>query len=256
MSWVAVSAAVTVAGMGVQAKASRDQQNALASTRLKEVSRQGEIMRKQMGLQKQQEEDSLRARRSFQENTLPAFTRENVEQDTADQSAKFAQALQAAGDQAYAGSTGGDASQDTGTVSVEEAAPSYGGNSYRNALNTQLSYAKSFDDQQAQAQAALMALGRARELGIERLGQSGEGISLINNQMTALNRPIQANDLFSQSSSKLYETEAERAANKGSTTRLVGQTLQGLGQLGYGARTAGAPVRTGTSQAPLRALPV
>jgi hypothetical protein len=247
MSWVAVSAAVTVAGMGVQAKASRDQQNALANTRLKEVSRQGEIMRKQMGLQKQQEEDSLRARKSFQENTLPAFTRENVEQDTADQSAKFAQALQAAGNQAYAGSMGGDASQDTGTVSVEEAAPSFDGNSYRNALNTQLSYARDFGNQQAQSQAALMALGRARELGIDRLRQSGEGISLVNNQMTALNRPIQANDLYSRASSKLYETEAERAANKGAGTRLAGQALQGLGQLGYGAATANAP---------LKALPV
>jgi len=257
MSWVAVSAAVaTAAGIGMQAKASSDQQNALAGARLKEVGRQGDIMRKQMDLQKQQEEDSLRARKSFQENTLPAFTRENVEQDTNDQSARFAQALQAASDQAYAGSMGGDASQSTGTVSVEGATPSADTNSYRNALNTQLSYARDFGNQQAQSQAALMALSRARELGIDRLRQSGENISLVNNQMSALNRPIQANDLFSQASNRLYQTEAEKAANAGAGTMLAGQALQALGQLGYGASTANGPVRTGTAQNPLRAIPV
>lgn len=239
--------AATVGGIGLQAKASSAQQSALAGSRLREASRQSEIMQKQMGLQKQQEADALRARQSFQDNTLPAFTRENVEADTNDQSAKFAQALQAAGNQAYAGSTGGDASQATGTVSVEDAAPSSDTNSYRNALNTQLSYAKDFGNQQAQAQAALMALGRARELGIDRLRQSGENISLVNNQMSALNRPIQANDLYSQASSRLYQTEAERAANKGAGTMLAGQALQGLGQLGYAA---------GTAKAPPRAIPV
>jgi hypothetical protein len=242
--------------MGLQAKASRDQQSAMARTRLQEVSRQGDIMRKQMSLQKQQEADALRSRKSFQDNTLNAYTRENVDADTADQTNKFAQALSAAGDQAYAGSMGADASQPTDTVSVEGAVPSYGNNSYRNALNTQLSYAQGFGDQQARAQAALMALGRARELGVDRLRQSGEGISLVNNQMNALNRPIQANDLYSQASSRLYQSDAERAANKGSGMMLTGQALQGLGQLGYAATTANAAPRVGTAQAPLRALPV
>ena len=239
----------------MQAKGSRDQQSAMANTRLQEVSRQSEIMRKQMGLQKQQEEDSLRARKSFQDNTLPAITRENVEADTTDQAANLAQALEAAGNQAYAGSIGGDVSQATGAVSVE-GEPSSDTNSYRNALNTQLSYAKDYGSQQAQAQAALMALARARELGIDRLRQSGENISLINNQMSALNRPIQANDLYSQASSRLYENESETAANKGAGTMLAGQGLQALGQLGYSYGTSKAPVRTGTMQSPLKALPV
>jgi hypothetical protein len=247
--------ASTAAGIGLQASASRSQQSAMANARLQELGRQGEIMRKQMGLQKQQEEDSLRARKSFQDNTLNAITRENVEGDTTDQSAKFAQALQAAGDQAYAGSMGGDVSQATGAVSVE-GNPSSDTNSYRNALNTQLSYARDFGSQQAQSQAALMALGRARELGADRLRQSGENISLVNNQMSALNRPIQANDLYSQASSRLYQSDSERAANKGAGAMLAGQALQSLGQLGYGYGTSKVPVRTGTMQSPLRALPV
>jgi hypothetical protein len=256
MTWALVSAAVAVAGTAVSVKGSRDQQSAMAKTRLQEVSRQSEIMRKQMGLQKQQEEDSLRARKSFQENTLPAFTRENVEADTTDQAVNFAQALQAAGNQAYAGSMGGDTSQATGTVSVEGGLPSSDTNSYRNALNTQLSYAKDYGSQQAQAQAALMALGRARELGVDRLRQSGENISLINNQMSALNRPIQANDLYSQASSRLYENDSETAANKGAGTMLAGQALQSLGQLGYSYGTSKAPARTGTASSPLKAIPV
>jgi len=239
--------AATVGGIGLQAKAANQQQNAMSAARLREVSRQGEIMQKQMALQKQQEDDSLRARKSFQDNTLNAFTRDNVEADTNNQTNQFAQALQAAGNQAYAGSTGGDASQATGTVSVEDAAPSSDTKSYRNALNTQLSYAQDFGDQQARAQAALMALGRARELGIDRLRQSGEGISLVNRQMSALNRPIQANDLYSQASSRLYQNESDSAAKKGSGLMLAGQALQGLGQLGYGA---------GTAKAPPRAIPV
>lgn len=240
---VSIAALVsTAAGIGLQARAANQQQKAMASARLQEVSRQGEIMRRQMGLQKQQEEDALRSRKSFQDNTLNAYTRENVEQDTSEQTDKFAQALAAAGDQAYAGSMGGDASQSTGTVSVEGGAPSTDANSYRNALNTQLSYAQDYGDQQAKAQAALMALGRARELGLDRLRQSGENISLVNSQMSALNRPIQANDLLSNSSSQLYRTQGEQAANKGAGMMLAGQGLQALGQLGYMYGTSKAPV--------------
>jgi hypothetical protein len=240
MSWIAVAAAVsTVAGIGMQARASNQQQSAMASARLQEVSRQGEIMRRQMGLQKQQEEDALRSRKSFQDNTLKAYTRENVEQDTNEQANKFAQALAAAGDQAYAGSMGGDASQSTGTVSVEGATPSAETNSYRNALNTQLSYAQDYGDQQAKAQAALMALGRARELGLDRLRQSGENISLVNSQMSAINRPVQAYDLMSGGSRQLYGVQGEAAANKGAGLMLAGQGMQALGQLGYSAATAG-----------------
>lgn len=240
---VSIAALVsTAAGIGMQARAANQQQSAMASARLQEVGRQGEIMQRQMALQKQQEEDSLRSRKSFQDNTLKAYTRENVEQDTNEQTDKFAEALAAAGDQAYAGSMGGDASQSTGTVSVEGATPSTDTNSYRNALNTQLSYAQSYGDQQAKAQAALMALGRARELGMDRLRQSGENISLVNNQMSALNRPIQANDLLSNSSSQLYRTQGEAAANKGAGLMLAGQGMQALGQLGYSYGTSKAPV--------------
>jgi hypothetical protein len=92
-----------------------------------------------------------------------------------------------------------------------------------------------------------MALGRARELGVDRLRQSGENISLINNQMSALNRPIQANDLYSQASSRLYQNDSETAANKGAGTRLAGQVLQSLGQLGYSYNTSKAPAKTGTA---------
>ena len=235
--------ASTAAGVGMQAYGARQQQGAMANARLQEVSRQGEIMRKQMGLQKQQEQDALRARKSFQDNTLNAYTREGVEADTAAETDKFAQALTAAGDQAYAGNIGADASAANGTISVEGAAPSSDTNSYRNALGTQLSYAQGYGNQQAQAQAALMALGRAREMGADRLRQSGEGISLVNNQMSALNRPIQANDLYSQASSRLYQADSELAANKGAGFMLAGQGLQGLGQLGYGYSTAQAPKR-------------
>jgi hypothetical protein len=244
MSWVIVASAVaTVGGIGMQAYGSRQQQSALANTRLNEVKRQGEIMQNQMALQKQQDQDSLRARQNFKENTLNAYTREKVEADTDQQTNKFTQALQAAGDQAYAGSSGADAYAPTDAVqTVEGGTPSSEGNSYRNALGTQLSYAQSYGDQQAKAQAALMALGRARELGVDRLQRSGDGITLANAQLGVLNRPIQANDLLSQSSSRLYETQAEQAANKGSGWRFAGQTLQSLGQLGYGAGTAGGGI--------------
>ena len=249
MSWIAVAATVsTVAGIGMQAKASNDQQKAMASARLQEVGRQGEIMQKQMALQKQQEEDSLRSRKSFQDNTLKAYTRENVEQDTNEQTDKFAEALAAAGDQAYAGSIGGDASQATGTVSVEGTTPSSDTNSYRNALNTQLSYAQDYGDQQARAQAALMALGRARELGMDRLRQSGENISLVNNQMSAFNRPMQAYDLMSGASRQLYGVQGEAAANKGAGLALAGQGVQALGQLGYSYGTSKAPAKAPAKQ--------
>ena len=242
MSWIAVAATVsTVAGIGMQARASNMQQKAMANARLQEVGRQGEIMKRQMALQNQQEEDMLRSRKSFQDNTLKAYTRENVEQDTSEQTNKFAKALAAAGDQAYAGSMGGDASQATGTVSVEGATPSSDTNSYRNALNTQLSYAQDYGDQQAKAQAALMALGRARELGMDRLRQSGENISLVNSQMSAFNRPMQAYDLMSGSSRQLYGIQGEAAANKGASLALAGQGAQALGQLGYAYGTSKAP---------------
>lgn len=255
MSWIAVASAVaTTAGVAMQARASNQQQSAMANARLQEVTRQGEIMRRQMGLQKQQEEDALRSRKSFQDNTLKAYTRENVEQDTNEQTDKFAQALAAAGDQAYAGSMGGDASQSTGTVSVEGATPSADTNSYRNALNTQLSYAQDYGDQQAKAQAALMALGRARELGLDRLRQSGENISLVNSQMSAINRPMQAYDLMSGSSRQLYGIQGEAAANKGAALALAGQGAQALGQLGYAYGTSKAP-NTNTAGAP-KAIPV
>ena len=57
--------AATGAGIGLQAKASRDQQSAMAGARLQEVSRQGDIMQKQMALQKQQEDDALLGSRLF-----------------------------------------------------------------------------------------------------------------------------------------------------------------------------------------------
>lgn len=255
MSWIAVAAtAATVGGITMQAKASGDQQKAMANARLQEVGRQGEIMRRQMGLQKQQEEDMLRSRKSFQDNTLNAYTRENVEQDTNEQTNKLAEALAAAGEQAYAGSMGGDASQSTGTVSVEGGTPSADTNSFRNALNTQLSYAQDYGDQQAKAQAALMALGRARELGMDRLRQSGENISLVNSQMSALNRPVQAYDLMSGASRQLYGVQGEAAANKGAGLAIAGQGVQALGQLGYSYGTSKAP-NTNTAGAP-KAIPV
>lgn len=228
------SAVVAAAGTGIAYKGSMDAQDAAAKTKLAETARQSKVMQGNMAMQRQQQEDALRARDKFQENTIPAFTRESVDADKATQQIRLQAALTAAGQRATP--TTGDAAAVNHSVTTggeAPAAPSQNAGAYRAALDGQLGYAQQFGEQQTRAQAAMAALGRAQQLGGERLQLAGQSITLANAQNSALNRAINANGLLSNASTGLYQSQAEKAANKGAGLSLLGSSLSSLGGAGY-----------------------
>jgi hypothetical protein len=228
------SAVVAGAGTAVAYKGSRDSQDAAAQAKLAETARQGKVMQSNMALQQQQQQDSINSRDKFQTETLPAFTRESVDQDQATEQTRLQAALASAGQRATP--TTGDAASANNSVSVggeAPAAPSQNSGAYHAALGDQLGYAQQFGDQQTRAQAAMAALGRAQQLGGERLQTAGQSITLANAKNSALTRAINANGLLSNASTGLYQSKAEKAANKGAGMALLGSSLSTLGNAGY-----------------------
>ena len=233
------SAAAAVAGGALTYKASADNQNALAQTELAENQRQGKIMQSNMALQNQQRADAQNSRDKFQAETLPAFTRPTIEADQAVEASRLQSALAQAGQRA-APSTG-DASARSTTVATSGGSPSapQSSPSYQAALENQLGYVNEFGAQQGRAQAAMAALTRAQQLGGERLQTAGQNITLSNARNAALNRAITANGLYSNASTGLYRSAADKAADKGAGMALAGSSLSTLGNIGYGYSSGG-----------------
>lgn len=257
---LAIAAVVSsVAGTAVSARASNQQQSAAANARLKEVGRQGSIMQDQMRLQDQQRQDALQSRKTFQDNTLDAYTPDRLAADTAANQNPLAQALAAAGDRAAA-PLAADATRTTGAVQVQDAsqgrdAQRAGTSAYDQQLANQLAYAGGINQQQSGAQAAMQALTQAQIAGNQRLTDSANLLQLAGARNQALNRPLAANNLLSNASSNYYAGQQEDVMNKGAGMALAGQGLTTLGDIGYGAASQGK-FRPGTAANPLKALPV
>jgi hypothetical protein len=116
---------------------------------------------------------------------------------------------------------------------------SIGSNTYANDLAKVMAYNQAYGNQQANAQAALAAMDRANMLGGERLQRSGEQIGMTANQLNALNRPMQANQLLSNASQNLYGSDANMAQLKGGGWDLAGKLLSTAGSIGLGAASGG-----------------
>lgn len=245
--------ASTAAGAALSMRASNQQQSAAANARLQEVKRQGSIMQDQMRLQEQQRQDALQSRKAFQENTLNAYTPENIAADAAAQQNPLTSALVAAGDRAAA-PLAADATRNAGTVKVENTNQGQdslraGSSAYDQALAANLANASGINQQQASAQAAIQALAQARIAGNQRLQDSADMIQLAGARNQALNRPLAANNLLSNASSQYYAGQQENVLNKGAGAALAGQALSTLGNIGYAAVSKGAfqpkPAATG-----------
>lgn len=232
------SAAAAVIGGGLSYKASQDNVGALAKTELAETARQGRIMQSNMQIQRQQRADAEKSRDRFQEETIPAFTRQGVDADQATEASRLEAALTAAGQRAAAPSSG-DAAARSSTVTTSGGAPAapVSSGAYESAMSDQLGYADAYGAQQGKAQAAMAALTRAYQLGGERLQRAGTSITLANSKNAALNRAITANGLYSNASTGLYQSEADKAADKGAGLALLGSSLSTMGNAGYGYAT-------------------
>jgi len=238
----------------MSARASNMQQSAAANARLQEVGRQGSIMQDQMKLQEQQRQDALVSRKAFQDNTLPAYTPDKLAADSAAAQNPLAAALSAAGDRAAA-PISADATRSSGSVQVQNGgqgqdSQTAGSSAYDQALAANLAHAGGINTQQAGAQAAMQALAQARISGNQRLQDSADAIQLAGARNNALNRPLAANNLLSDASSKYYQSQQEGILNKGAGLALAGSALSTLGEIGYGAnsqgmfKTIGAPKAT------------
>ncbi len=239
-----VSLAAAGTGTVLQQRASSQQADAMKQENASEQRRQSGIMRDQMRLQEQQRQDALEARKKFQTGTLDAYTREGIEKDQQTQQTRIGGALKAAGERAVPVASG-DATRSTGNVRLASADPtardarSEGTASYRNALAQAAQRAAGVNAQQAGTQGALLALGRAQQMGGERLQTAGQGIQLSNARLGVLNPPRQALGLLSGASTQLYGSRAEDAANEGAGLALAGSTLQALGNVGYSYASKG-----------------
>lgn len=235
-----IATGAVVAGAGMQYSASKQQATATANARLDEVNRQGSIMRDNIRLQNVQRQDAVQSRKQFQQQTLPAFTREGLDKDQATEQTRLQSALTTAGNRALAPSTGDAASANSAVASsAGPDAPTNNDQAYQSALADQMSYANAYGAGQTRAQAAIAALGRAQELGGERLQKSGMGLTLNAAKLAAYNRAISANGLYSNASNGLYQNAAENAANKGAGLALAGSTLSTIGNAGYSYASAG-----------------
>lgn len=237
------SLALTAGGTALSMRASNQQQSAAANARLKEVGRQGSIMQDQMKLQEQQRADALQSRKAFQDNTLSAYTPDQLAADSAAAQNPLAAALSAAGERA-ASPISADATRTTGSVQVQNAGQGQdsqraGSSAYDAQLAAQLAHAGGMNQQQSGAQAAMQALAQARIAGNQRLQDSADAIQLAGARNQALNRPLSANNLLSNASSQYYASEQEKVANKGAGTMLAGAGLGMLGQMGYQAASSG-----------------
>lgn len=237
----AITAGLAAVGGTMQYKASQQQATASAGAQLDETRRQGEIMRRNQGIQQQQREDAKTSRKRFQQETLPAFTREGLDADQATESTRLQAALNTAGQRALTPTTSDAAAGNSSVVTGGggPSAPSNNTQAFQSALSQQLGYASDFGSRQARAQAAMAALTRAQQLGGERLQNAGTAITLSNAKGGVLNRALGANGLFSNASGQFYQSEADRAANKGASMALLGSSLSTLGNAGYsyGTRT-------------------
>jgi len=238
------SIAAAAGGTALSMRASNAQQSAAASARLKEVQRQGDIMRDQMRLQDQQREDALNARKAFQNETLSAYTPDKLASDTAANQNPLTAALAAAGERAAA-PIAADATRASGSVKVENAGQGQdsqkaGSSAYDAQLAAQLAHASGINQQQSSAQAAMQALAQARIAGNQRLQSSADAIQLAGARTQALNRPLAANNLLSNASSNYYAGQQEDVLNKGAGTALAGQALSTLGTIGYSYGSQGA----------------
>ena len=227
----------------MQGSASAQQARAAANARLQEVSRQTSIMQDNMAIQAQQRQDALQSRRAFQDQTLAAYTPDKLAADRAANQAPLTAALTAAGDRGIT-PLSADATRSTGAVQVGgyssgQDSQAAGSSAYDAALASQLARAGGINQQQAQAQAAMQALGQARIAGNQRLQDSAAAIQLAGARNQALNRPLAANGLLSNASANYYAGQQEQILNSGAGTRLGGQVLGTLGQLGYGAASKG-----------------
>lgn len=240
-----ISALTAAGGAVAQSRAASQQADAQKREQGNETRRQGAIMRDQARLQEQQRQDALEARKRFQNESLNAFTRENIERDSSEAQTGLAAALKAAGERAIPAASGADATAQTGAVSVADASPrgvdarGESTNAFRSALRAAAQRAAGFNDQQAAAQGGLLALGRAQQLGGQRLQSAGENIQLQNAKLAALGRPRQALGLLSSASSGLYQQRAEDASNEGAGLALAGSVAQSLGNLGYSYASSG-----------------
>gem|GEM_PF-4069565 len=228
----------------MQASASASQARAAATARLQEVSRQGAIMQDNMAIQAQQRQDALQSRRAFQDQTLAAYTPDKLAADRAANQAPLTAALTAAGDRGSS-PLSADATRSTGAVQVGDAgsgqdSQAAGSTAYAAALASQLARAGGINQQQAQAQAAMQALGQARIAGNQRLQDSANMIQLAGARNQALNRPLAANGLLSNASENYYQSQQEKILNTGAGLRLGGQTLSTLGNVGMSAASSGA----------------
>jgi len=242
MTWAvtAVSAAAIVSGAMAQQHASNQRSNALSVANLAEQKRQRDIMMKNASLQNQQQQDELKARQTFQDQGMKAFDPNAVKADTTNQQSNIANALMAAQNAQPVAITGG--TSDAANVQTLGANPmgSVGSNTYANELAKVMAYNQAYGNQQANAQAALAAMDRSNILGGERLQRSGEQIGMTANQLNALNRPMQANQLLSNASNALYGSDADMAQLKGGGWDLFGKILSTAGSVGLGAASGGA----------------
>jgi hypothetical protein len=219
-------------------------------------------MQDQMRLQEQQRQDALQSRKAFQNETLSAYTPENLAADSAAAQNPLSAALSAAGERAAA-PISADATRSSGTVKVDNGSQGQdsqraGSSAYDAQLAAQLAHAGGINQQQSNAQSVMQALAQARISGNQRLQDSADAIRLAGARNQALNRPLSANNLLSNASSQYYASQQEDVLNKGASQALAGQALTTLGTMGYGAasggmfNTVGAPKAT----APLKAQPV
>lgn len=242
-----IAAGTAVAGAGLQYKSSQDQASAAAKAQLDETDRQGSIMRDNINLQNAQRQDAEQSRKQFQQETLPAFTRESLDKDQATEQTRLQSALTTAGNRALTPSTGDAASANSAVVSsAGPAAPTNNDQAFQSALADQMSYANAYGAEQTRAQAAIAALGRAQQLGGERLQKSGMGLTLNGAKLAAYNRAIAANGLYSNASNGLYQNAAESAANKGVGLALAGSTLSTIGNAGYSYASKGSAIPRAT----------
>lgn len=247
----AVAAAAAATGGAMQYKSSQAQASAMGQAQEAEGRRQGEVMRSNISLQNQQRQDAEKSHKAFQQDTLPAFTRKGLEADQATEQTRLQGALVSAGNRAITPGTGDAAAANTSvsTGGGAPSAPTGGSQAYSSALSNQLAYGSAYNADQGKAQAAMLALSRAQQMGGDRLQLAGQSITLRNAKLAALNRAISANGLYSNTSTEYYQSQAGRAANAGAGLGLAGGALSTLGNAGYSYASGAGDSNTGFTAA-------